>query len=361
MENSRLQIHCGILHDLPYPDRYFDVVCGMNSIRKFLLVIALIFATQAKAQDALLEIKHYRFYSSALLNQHLFLCKHAIETRNAKLPEDSLSFYLVKAGIPGNKANYAALVEVLKFYRDSVAPKDMLFDSTMRKFSTLLALNKLSTASGWQLQALKHFKTIEPWYKKQIWPSIDSANKAWIKGVKADLTTHEEKIVSRLQKIYGQQMPKEKIRVDLGVYATWAGAYSYTEGNEHIVVGSFENANQGKLGVEIVFHEGSHFLIDSIYNFVADYSKAKNLRINRGQTWHIVLFYTTGNVVKEIYAAQHMDFEPYYKHAKFEENIPPFKLTTTALGLHWDPYMRGEGSMQESMTKVMDYIVANLK
>jgi hypothetical protein len=330
----------------------------MPRITKVIFTIALLFASQAKAQEALLlETKHYRFYSNALLNQHLFLYKHATELKNAKTPNDSISFYLVKAGFPDNKA----LIQALKFYRDSVAVKDMLFDSTMRKFSTMLARNKVSDAAGWQVEALKHFKAIEAWYKKQVWPSIDSANKAWIKVVKPDLETHEENIVGRLQKIYGQPMPKQKIRVDLGIYATWAGAYSYTEEDEHIIIGSFENANQGKLGVEIVFHEGSHFLIDSIYNFVDEYSKAKKLRINRGQTWHVVLFYTTGNVVKEVYAAKNISFEPYYKHAKFEENIPPFKLTTTALALHWDPYMKGEGNMQESMTKVMDYILANLK
>jgi hypothetical protein len=331
-------------------------------MKKILIALALLIAAGTKAQDKmLLETKHYQFYSSAMLNEHLFLCKHAIEIRNRKIPEDSLAFYLTNARVPGNKNDHAALIGALKFYRDSVAPKDMLFDSTMRKFSTRLALNKLSEAAGWQVEALKHFKTIDAWYKKQVWPSIDSANNAWIKNVREDLDTHEEKIVSRLQKIYGQPMPKQKIRVDLGIYATWAGAYSYTEGGEHIVIGSFENANQGRLGLEIVFHEGSHFLIDSIYNFVDEYSKAKKVRINRGQTWHVVLFYTTGNVVKEVYAAQQIDFVPYYKHAKFEDNIPPFKLTTTALGLHWDPYMRGEGTMQESMTKVMDYILANLK
>jgi hypothetical protein len=326
------------------------------------LVIALLAATVVQAQDKmLLETKHYRIHSNLLLNQHLFLIKHAIQIRSSKVPDDSLGFYLSKAGIPVNAKTRAAVIDALKFYGDSVAPKDMLFDSTMRKFSTLLAYNRLSEAAGWQVQALKHFKATGDLYKKQIWPSIDYANNAWVKAVKADLDLLEEDIVNRLQKIYGQSMPKEKIRIDLGIYATWAGAYSYTEGPEHIIIGSFENANQGRLGVEIVFHEGSHFLIDSIYNFVADYSKAKNVRINRGQTWHIVLFYTTGNVVKEVYATKGIDFLPYYKHAKFEETIPPWKLTTAALALHWDAYMRGEGNMKEAMTKVMDHILANLK
>lgn len=327
-------------------------------MKNFLLSLALLITAGANAQDKmLLETKYYQFYSNATLNEHLFLCKHSIEIRNKKIPEDSITFYLTKAGVPGN----AAVIEALKFYRDSVAPKDLLFNTTMREFSVLLATNKLSDAKGWQMDALKHIKNIEPFFKKQIWPSIDSANNAWAAFAKPELAQHEEIVMTRLQKLYDDTMPQNKIRVDLGIYGTWAGAYSYSQGIDHIIIATNENANTGRLGVEIVFHEGSHFIIDKVFNFVAEYYNAKNIQGNRRQTWHNLLFYTTGNVTKEAYAAQGIDFLPYYKHARFEENIPPFKLTTTALALHWDPYMRGETTQVEALKKVIDYILANEK
>lgn len=308
------------------------------------------------AQDKmLLETKYYRFYSNELLNAHLLLCKHATQIKTANVSDDSLQAHLGKVRLGGN----AKMMEAVKFYRDSVIGKDMLFDSTMRKFSVMLAIGKSEEAIGWQVAAMKHINDIFPFYQKQAWPYIDSTNNAWVQQVKDDLLKHEEPVIARLQKIYDDTMPAEKIRVDLGVYGTWAGAYSYSQGMDHIIISSFESANQGPLGVEIVFHEGSHFLMDRVYNIAQEYFNSKNLPNDRRQPWHIVLFYTTGHVLKEAYAVQGISFIPYYKHAKFEERIPPFKVATDALALYWHPYMRGESTQQEALKKVIDHILAN--
>ncbi len=329
---------------------------------KFLLALFLLAYSGVFAQDKmLLETKYFHFHSNPLLNVHLFLYKHGTAIKTAKLPNDSLSYYLTKAGLLRDTRERTAMISAIKYYQDSITTKDMLFDSTMRKFSVMLAEGKISGAAGWQLVALKHIKAIEPFFKKQIWPSIDSANNAWIKTVKPDLTAHEEYIVSRLQKIYNDTMPASKIRIDLGIYATWAGAYSYSEYTDHIVISTFEEGNQGRLGVEIVFHEGSHFIIDKVYNFAEQYFDEKKVQNRRSQPWHIVLFYTTGLVVKEAYAKQGINFEPYYQFAKFEERIPPFRLATDALALYWVPYMRGESTQEEALKKVIDHILSNGK
>jgi hypothetical protein len=334
----------------------------MKLSKKTFTILVLVLASMANAQDKMLfETNYYRFYSNLPLNEHLWLYKHATEIRNSKLPDDSIAFYLKNARIPGNAKNHAVITDALKFYRDSVAPKDMLFNTSMRKFSVLLTSGKLADAEGWQTDALKHIRNINAFFKKQLWPAIDSSSRAWAQNAKGDLDTHEKNVMARLQKLYNDTMPNDKIRVDLGVYATWAGAYSYSQGIDHILICTFEGANPGRLGVEVVFHEGSHFIIDKVFDFVAEYYKLKNAPGNRRQTWHNLLFYTTGIVTKEAYAAQGISFLPYYKQAKFEENIPPFKLTTTALALYWDPYMRGETTQEEALKKVIDHILANEK
>jgi hypothetical protein len=327
----------------------------MKKFTQLLFAIIFFVGVAAHAQDKmLLETKYYRFYSSELLNVHLLLYKHATQIKSEIVADDSLSVYLRKTRLGGD----AKMIDALKYYRDSVTKKDMLFDSTMRKFSVMLATGKPKDAIGWQVEAMKHITAIFPFYKKRVWPSIDSANKAWVQQVKNDLSKHEELVITRLQKIYDDTMPAEKIRVDLGVYATWAGAYSYSQGIDHIIISTFEDANQGPLGVEIVFHEGSHFLMDRIYNTAQEYFNSKNLPNDRRQPWHTVLFYTTGNVVKEAYASQGINFLPYYKHAKFEERRS-FKVATDALALYWDSYMRGEGTQEEALKKVMDHILSH--
>lgn len=334
----------------------------MKRPAQILIAVTVFICSATSAQDKLLlETKYYRFYSNPLLNVHLFLYKHAVEIKSVKLPDDSLHFYLEKAGVPDKANSHSTMMAAIKYYRDSLIKKDMLFDSTMRQFSVMVASGKYQHAVGWQVEALKQIGTIAPFFKKQLWPSIDAANKAWMQQVKPDLDRYEQRIITRLQKLYDDTMPAEKIRVDLGIYATWAGAYSYSQGMDHIIISTADNGNQGRLGVEIVFHEGSHFLIDQVYNFVAEYFAAKKAQNNRRQTWHVLLFYTTGNVVKEAYATNGITFVPYYKEAKFEERIPPFKLTTDALALYWDPYMRGETTQTEALKKVIDYILANEK
>lgn len=339
-----------------YRESDFYLACSvMKKFTKLLFAFTFFAGVVAHAQDKmLLETKYYRFYSNELLNVHLLLYKHATQIKSAKVADDSLNLYLSKVHLDGN----TKMIDALKYYRDSVTRKDMLFDSTMRKFSVMLATGKSKEAIGWQVEAMKHIAAIFPFYKKQVWPSIDSANKAWVQQVKSDLSKHEELVITRLQKIYDDTMPDEKIRVDLGVYATWAGAYSYSQGIDHIIISTFEDANQGPLGVEMVFHEGSHFLMDRVYNTAQEYFNSKNLPNDRRQPWHTVLFYTTGNVVKEAYASQGINFLPYYKHAKFEERRS-FKVATDALALYWDPYMRGEGTQLEALKKVMDHILSH--
>src|SRR5438105_12560260 len=101
-----------------------------------IFLIVLFFCSRIVAQDKmLLETKYFRFYSNPTLNSHLFLYKHAAQIKSLKLPDDSLDFYLTNAGIPTKEDSHSQLIAALKYYRDSVTVKDMLFDSTMRKFS----------------------------------------------------------------------------------------------------------------------------------------------------------------------------------------------------------------------------------
>lgn len=330
----------------------------MNRSATLLIVIVFIFSGATAQDKILLETKHFQFHSNPVLNIHLFLYKHATAVK--KLPEDSLHFYLSNQAIPYKKGNYAKLIAAIKYYRDSLTQKDMLFDSTMRKFSVMLAIDKEKNVTGWQVQALKHIRKIEPFFKKELWPSIDSSNREWINKIKGDLDLHENFIIDRLQQIYKDSMPKEKIRIDLATYAGWAGAYSYSQGIHHIVISNEGRLNQGRWGMEIVFHEGSHFIIDSVYNLLAEYFAVRTPSNTRRQTWHNLLFYTTGHVVREAFAKDGIEFSPYYKEAKFEER-PLFKLSTDAFALYWNPYMRGETNMEDALKKVVEHIASNEK
>lgn len=324
-------------------------------------IISLLICPVAQAQgNNLLETKYFQFYTSSALNLHLFLYQHSAEIKTLKLPADSLRFYFNSKNIPDKDNSYGQLITAMNYYRDSVITKDLLFDSTMRKFSVMLSTNNQTGATGWQMHALEHIKTLQPFFNKGLWPSMDSTHKAWLNQIRNDLVQYEETITNRLQKLYGCSMPKQKIRIDLAGYASWAGAYSYSQGMDHIIISTAERSNQGQLGLEIIFHEGSHFLIDKVFDLLAQYFKTGKKPDIRRQTWHNLLFYTTGWVVADVYAGQKISFVPYYKMAKFEERVP-FKLSIDAFVLYWDRYMRGEIAMEEALKKIVEYIEANEK
>src|SRR4030095_39807 len=97
-----------------------------------IFIIVLLICSRAVAQDKmLLDTTYFRFYSNPMLNAHLFLYKHAAQIKSLKLADDSLGFYLTNAGIPGKEGGRTQLIAAMKYYRDSLTTKDMLFDSTM--------------------------------------------------------------------------------------------------------------------------------------------------------------------------------------------------------------------------------------
>lgn len=145
---------------MAYRESDFYLACSvMKKFTQLLIAFTLLTGIAVHAQDRmLLETKYYRFYSSELLNVHLLLYKHAVQIKLEKVSDDSLSMYLSKARLSSD----AKMIGALKYYRDSVTKKDMLFDSTMRKFSVMLATGKSKDAIDWQVEAMKHITAIFP-------------------------------------------------------------------------------------------------------------------------------------------------------------------------------------------------------
>lgn len=321
-----------------------------------LLVFTVAFTTVRAGKTELYESRYFSFHSNQQLNAHLFLYNKAIGCKFGKVPDDSLVHYALKDKKDAlSSKDQMALNSVLRYYRDSLLKKDLLFDSLMRNFSDCLgsscAKNKMK---GWQVTTYDQLKTFLPFFEKLWWPSIDSANKVWLNTYKGQIIGLETKIIPELERIYKTQLSDRKIRVDLSSYATWAGAYSYNDTYNHVVLSTVYKSNQGDLAAEVVFHETSHFLVDKLSEQIMTSVKGKEVK-NNLNLWHNVIFYTTGFLMEKEYKLKWQKFEPYYVHLKFEERFSDFKSTVEGCKLYWDPYLNGNATFESAVKQLVDY------
>src|SRR5437868_865220 len=99
----------------------------------------LMSGTLFSQKTELLKTKYFVFQSSQQLNMHLFLYNRAMVCKFKKVHDDSLAYYAFKDKSKGfTPANLKELNPVIKFFRDSLLNKDLLFDNSMRDFSDQL-------------------------------------------------------------------------------------------------------------------------------------------------------------------------------------------------------------------------------
>jgi len=320
-------------------------------------IVCFIFQNILFAQKTvLLETKYYSFQSNVALNAHLFLYNKAMSCKFKKIPEDSLAHYSFKDKIKFLKpADLSALNPVLKFYMDSLLNKDLLFDSLMRDFSDKLGNEKMKS-SKWQSTAFERVNVFKPFFLKFFWPAIDAENKAWLKVNGAQIVKLETLLVPELERIYQTKLPANKICVDLTSYATWAGAYSYSDTFCHIIFSTSHRSNQGDLAAEVVFHETSHFLIDKVSAMISSMTKGKDIKQSIN-LWHNLIFYTTGYVLVNEYAKMGKAFAPYYVQMKFQDKFPDFKTDIEGCHLYWDPYIKNQMSLEDALKALTNHVL----
>ncbi|MEO6303761.1 MAG: hypothetical protein ABIP51_11385 [Bacteroidia bacterium] len=322
------------------------------------ICLLMISTSSFSRKPILLESKYFYFQSSKQLNAHLYLYNRALGCKFTKKPDDSLAYYSFKDKYAMlNPKEILELNTIMIYYRDSLVSKDLLFDNTMSEFSDYLSdegKTKIKLKLKWQSETLEALKKFQPYFTKLYWTGIDSSNRAWLNTYKDQITKMEINVLPELEKIYQTKLPGEKIRIDLTCYATFAGAYSFKNGFEHIIYSSVNKGNQGDLAAEVVFHEASHFLVDKLSEKI--FLLAKDKPVKKGMNlWHNVLFYTTGYVLEKQYKLQWKKFEPYYVQMKFEDKFPDFKISVEGCKLYWNEYLEGKTTMDASLKKLVDY------
>lgn len=329
----------------------------MRCVSSFFVIMSMLFVTSGHAQKTvLLETEYYSFESNALLNAHLFLYNKAMACKFKKVHQDSLAHYAFKDKVKLIKpSELAALNTVLHFYADSLINKDLVLDSMMRSLSDHLTKGT-QPSSGWQNSAHKYLMVFQPHFSRFYWKAIDAENKAWVLANRAQLLKQEKVIIGELERIYQTKLPSGKVSVDITCYAGWTGAFSYRDMFCHILLSAAHSANQAGYATEVLFHETSRFLADTLDREIKMLIKGKDIKrtVNLRQNMKV---YTTGYVMEMYSEKEGKTFLPYYKKMKFEDKFSDFKLTVEACHLYWNSYLAGKDSLRSSLQKVVAHVV----
>jgi hypothetical protein len=196
-----------------------------------------------------------------------------------------------------------------------------------------------------------------PAYRACRWSAQDEKNRRWIAAVGPQLAAHEAAIAPRLESVYRKRWNGRPIQVDLVETVNWAGANSTFPDavGGHLLISS---ENPAATALELVFHEASHGLMlrdDPLWRALDAAAAAAQVEAPR-DLWHAVLFFTTGEVVRQALAeAGQREYTPIvyelFARGSWDEQ-------RAALETEWRPYVRGERTLDAAAAQLVAAVAA---
>ena len=319
-----------------------------------LLALSSASATAQPAASRVATVSQLEFHSDFLMNLHHTLYGAAWARRPDAGTLSALAGPLpspLDAGM--TKEERAAWDVAVEYYDKQIASRDLLFGRGMRQLKMALVDGNLAAdAVGDELRRV--LDAAAPVYRKHFWPSHDRANRAWIERAAEGVRATAPEVIARLTKLYAMPWFDSPVRVDVVWVGNRQGAYA-TVGPTHATISSGAANNTGWSAVEIVFHEISHILIEPIQKRLAT-ALGERLR-DHSVLWHVVQFYITGQVVRDVLAAKGIDYEPYlYSTGLFDRAWGRYRA---AVEQHWRPYVDGQITLDEAIARTVKQVLGD--
>lgn len=246
-------------------------------------------------------------------------------------------------------AERAAWDAAIRFYADGPSRLDLVFDKTtlVRDTRALAAAPDEADLSGLGLAAdlVSALRQAAPVYRALWWPAHQRADAAKRDELQHLLDANGAPLVERLTAVYHTRWPAQARTVELSAYAGWAGAYS-TDGGL-IVLASTDTATHGPTALEILLHEASHQWDDEVGARLLRAAAAQH-RAVPDLLSHAIIFYTSGDVVKERFP-DHVPYAEKYGLWR-QRGLGAFK---PLLDRYWQPYLRGTGTLDEALAALV--------
>ena len=281
----------------------------------------------------------FRFQSGFWINLHHFLFQRAVERPAEKTAVPSKL-------APAQTQDWS---KALTHYREQFEGKDLL-DRDMAVIKNALgdAGNARSLdATGLDKGLVDALEMAAPVYRAVWWTAHDRSNRSRIERLIPLIARHEDRLKVRLSEIYRTEWPGPNIQTDVVFHANWAGAYT-TLYPTRITVSSEDAGEPRPESLETLFHEASHAMIERVQASISQRTRSLGMLLPRKSLWHAVLFYSTGEVVRERIPG----YTPYaLKHGLWERAWPAH---LDVLEREWKPYLEGNRRFEAAIEALVD-------
>lgn len=295
--------------------------------------------------------EQYHFESSPWPNLHHFLYVLARDRNGApdrlrvavrEAPLDNQGFNALRG------EDRSAWNDAIAVYQKDAAPLGI-------EYGKLVDVNYgVADLAGWEPITHAHdipdgirgaLEKAGPVYRKLWWPRHDAANRAWIGQLRPQVERYGPRIASQVVKAFRHPWPAGPLRVEVVAYAQWAGAYT-TSDPPLITMSSLNAEHRGADGLEQLFHETSHLIMDTVDAGLRSQAQAAKKELSRDVS-HAILFYTVGQIVSHIVPG-HVAYADHYGvwqrgFMRYHELIVEY----------WQPYLNGKASMDEALEQIV--------
>jgi hypothetical protein len=303
----------------------------------------------------------FEFHSGFWVNLHHTLYRQARLARSSSSPATAP---VISGLSPAEQRVWDSAVAV---YAADYAGKDLLFSLEMiliknqlEDFETcedLAGFKRKTCDAGLPARLTQALDSAAPIYRAHLWPEHDRLNRRWIAAV-APLVRHSALELShRLADIYQTPWPRDRIRVDVTYFANIQGAYTSTD-PLRVTVSSVDPRNQGPEALEVLFHEASHGISDSVESAITRECRQREKPVPR-DLWHALLFYTTGQVIRSVMKdsfsnaglPSSADYTPYaIREGLYKRGWENYLRVLTE---YWQPYLDGKVGFDDAIAHMV--------
>lgn len=194
-----------------------------------------------------------------------------------------------------------------------------------------------------------------PVYRAQFWPAHEQRDRAYIDAIRPQLAAHGAWIAQRLAALYQTSWPTAPIVVEVTPAvppfgASTLGEPPFTGPHTPLITVSSEDPGYATdTGLEMIFHEGSHLLVDKV-QAALDASAQRQARKIPDQLWHLLLFYTAGHVTRERLGASYVPYAERPVNTIFSGR---FAAILPILARTWQPYLDGKVALEPAIDAVV--------
>jgi hypothetical protein len=337
---------------------------SLCALASFGCLCLLLLAPVAAAQDdaPVVRLPVYEFHSGFWLNLHHTLYRIA---RSQRSTTPSANAPANISGIPNlTPSEQRVWSSALAFYSKTYADKDLtvslemiLIKNQLGDFETcedLAGYKKKSCDAGLPARLTEVLDSAAIIYRAHLWPEHDRTNRRWIAAVAPLVRRNGVDLSHRLAEIYQTNWPRERIRVDVTSYASSTGAYTSLD-PLRVTVSSTDPRNQGSEALEVLFHEASHGIADSVQDAIYRECRQREKPIPR-DLWHALLFYTTGEVIRPLHldgadAGASSGYVPYaVREGLYKRGWENYLRVLTQ---YWQPYLDGSVTFDDAIAHMV--------